>query len=89
MRPSQDTLRINYLRNNLRHAQKFSQNVRGISYNTTMNEQKIRNEIDQYLRTLMAKGFSETEALAFAFATAYSLLTDDQIDDLFALLSKV
>jgi LEA14-like dessication related protein len=73
----------------LRHAYEFSQNVRGIKYNCTMNEIKIRNEIDQYLRTLKAKGMSETEALAFAFATAYSLLTDDQIDDLFAFLSRV
>lgn len=54
-----------------------------------MNEQKIRNEIDQYLRTLKAKGFSETEALAFALASAYALLTDNQTDDFFALLSKV
>jgi hypothetical protein len=54
-----------------------------------MNENKIKNEIDQYLRTLKAKGMNETEALAFAFAAAYSLLTDDQIDDLFALLSRV
>ena len=54
-----------------------------------MNEQKIRNEIDQFLRALKAKGMNETKALAFALASAYSLLTDDQIDDLFAILSKV
>lgn len=82
---------IFHLRSNLRHSQEFSQKVGPLKYNLAMNteEQIIKNEIDQYIRTLKAKGMNETQALAFAFASAYTLLTDNQIDDLFALLSKV
>ena len=50
---------------------------------------KITNEINQYITTLEAKGFSREKALGFALAAAYSFLDETQIDEMFALLSEV
>jgi hypothetical protein len=58
-------------------------------YNLVMEKEKLKSEIDQYLRTLEAKGYSKDYALSFALAAAYSFLDDTHKDEMFALLSEV
>jgi hypothetical protein len=49
--------------------------------NTTGN--KLTNEIAQLVAMLLAKGYTETKAIAFVAGLSYSFLDDTQKDELF------
>lgn len=53
-----------------------------------MNSLEISNEIDQLIRMMKAKGYSAEYALAFVVAITYSMLNDEQAQEVFKIVNE-
>jgi hypothetical protein len=49
----------------------------------------IKNDIEQLVKAVMAKGYSENFAVGWALATAWQLLEENQVDEMFASLKNL
>lgn len=49
----------------------------------------IKNDIEQLVKAVMAKGHSEYFAVGWALATAWQMLDEKQVDEMFASLKTL
>ena len=48
-----------------------------------------KNDIEQLVKAVMAKGYSEYFAVGWALATAWQMLDETQVDEMFAFLKTL
>ena len=53
-----------------------------------MENEIIRNDVNEFLRMCEKKGMPMMQALSYSFASAYSLLTLEQRDEFWKVYSK-